>query len=97
MPKALIPVDSRNTTLGMSCIAYANACRTVRSAGRELELLMNNMRITGTTPDFTLLESQAGLTVGDGNNLLTAISNANIDIEASTAFKNVCEKIYPKV
>jgi hypothetical protein len=97
MPKALIPVDSRNTTLGSACVAYSNACRTVRSAGRELELLMNNMRTTGTTPDFTLLETQAGLAIGDGNNLLGAISNANIDIEASTAFKNVCEKIYPKI
>ena len=94
MPKALIPVDSRNTTLGMSAIAYANACRTVRSAGRELELLMSNMKATA---DFTLLESQAGLAVGDGNNLFLAISNANVDFEASTAFKNVCEKIYPKI
>jgi hypothetical protein len=94
MPVSLIPVDSRNTTLGMSCIAYANACRTVRSAGRELELLMSNMK---AAPDFTALESQAGLAAGQGSNLFNAISNANVDIEASAAFKNVCEKIYPKV
>jgi hypothetical protein len=93
MPKVLIPVDSR-TTLGVASVQFANACRTVRSAGRELELLMNNMKATA---DFTLLESQAGLTVGDGNNLFNTISNANIDLEASAAFKNVCEKIYPKI
>jgi len=97
MPKALLPADSRNTTLGMSLVAYANACRTVRSAGREIEALMRNMRETTPAPDHTLIESQAGLNVGDGNNIFNALVNANTDLEASAAFKNVCEKIYPKI
>jgi hypothetical protein len=93
MPKAAILVDSRSTTLGMQIIALANAMRSVRALGRETELLMNNMKAVG---DFTQLEAQYGLVVGDGQNLFNAISNANTDIEASAAFKNVCEKIVPK-
>jgi len=100
MPKAIMLVDSRATTEAQKLVALANLCREMRNMGRTMEALMNNMK---ATPDFTLLEAQYGVTVGtalapvDGQVLFGYISGLNTALEASNDFKNICEKIVPKV
>lgn len=80
-------------SLGNQLSATINQMRYIRSSMQDTQKLMENMR-TVAPADYTLLETQYGLSNG-GANLLTQITNFNTQIANSTAFNLLCDNVVP--